>query len=372
LNALRLAVIGAGHLGRIHAKLLSEMSDVTLVAVVDPIAAVRDQVAAAHRAESLAEHHTLLDRVDAAVIATPTRHHHQVAMDFLEHGIPLLIEKPLAADLAEADAMVHMAERSGTLLQVGHIERFNPAFTAATRRVNRPSYVEAVRASGYTGRSIDIGVVYDLMIHDLDLVLSLVGAPLARVEALGLAILGRHEDVAQARLTFANGAVANLSASRVSFASAPKRQMQLWSAQGFATIDFGNRSAQVVIPDDAIAGHEIDFEQLDTDARAQVKERLFSDLLRLEPLEIESRNALADELRDFCDSIREQRSPRVTGRHGRDAVAAAEAILHAIRTHAWDGNAAGQIGPLAAPAPSILRGPHWRPVPTRPIRREAG
>jgi predicted dehydrogenase len=370
VNRLRIAVVGAGHLGRIHARLLAEMSEVELVGVVDPVAAAREQVAADCHTSAYADHRALLGRVDGAVIATPTRHHHAVALDFLRQGTPLLIEKPLAADLAQADELVSGAARHGALVQVGHIERFNPAFTAAAAHLAQPRYIEAVRASTYTGRSTDIGVVYDLMIHDIDLVVSLVGSKLDSVQAIGVAILGRHEDVAQARLEFANGCVVNLSASRVSFGEAPRRQMHVWSEHNFAAIDFGSRAAHLVWPCDAVLERKFDYETLSAEERATFKDRLFTEILRVEPLVVETRNALVDELHDFIGSIREHRQPRVTGEQGRDAVAVAEAILSCIRRHAWDGQPAGPIGPLAAPALPILRGPHWQ-APT-PARREAG
>jgi predicted dehydrogenase len=371
VKRLKVAVVGAGHLGRIHAKLLSGMSEVELVGVADPLAEAREKVAADCGAAAYADHRLLLGRVDAAVIATPTRFHHAVAIEFLRQGTPLLIEKPLAADLAQADELVLVASRHGAMLQVGHIERFNPAFSAAAARVTRPRYIEAVRASTYTGRSTDIGVVYDLMIHDIDLVLSLVDSPVNSVTALGLAVLGRHEDMAHARLEFACGCVANLSASRVSYTAAPRRQMNVWHERGFAGIDFAARSAQQIVPCQAVLERTFDYETLSAEEKSGFKDRLFSDILRVEPLEIATRNALADELDDFVTSIRQQRDPRVTGSQGREAVAVAESVLRSIAAHAWDGREAGPIGPLAIPAPSILRGPHWQPQ-SPPARREAG
>ncbi len=222
------------------------MSDVELVGVVDPLASARDSVAADCHAAAFADHRELIGRIDAAVIATPTRFHCGVALEFLEACTPLLVEKPLALDLAEAEAIVSAAEANATWCK--------SATSSGSTRPSRPrrpylpsrSYIDAVRASGFTGRSTDIGVVHDLMIHDIDLVLSLVESPLVRIAAVGTAVLGRHEDVAQARLEFADGAVANLCASRVSYAAQPKRRMHLWSDDGFAAIDFGNRTAQVV------------------------------------------------------------------------------------------------------------------------------
>jgi predicted dehydrogenase len=366
VNRLKLAVVGAGHLGRIHARLLAEMSDVELVGIADPLPAAREKVAADSDAAPFAGHGELIGHVDAAVIATPTRLHHAVALDFLRAGTPLLVEKPLAATLSEADELVETARQHGAILQVGHIERFNPAFVAATARLGRPQYIDAVRASGFTGRSTDIGVVHDLMIHDIDLVLSLIDAPLVRVDAVGVAVLGHNEDATQARLEFGDGCVANLSASRISYSAAPNRRMHLWSARGFAAIDFGNRSVSVVTPSQTVRNGEFDYESLSAEEKATFKDRVFADILRLESVEVESRNALADELRDFVDAVRNRTEPRVTGRQGRDALAVAEAVLQSMRAHRW------QTGEPLPPAP-ILRGPHWKTaLPTRPIHREAG
>ncbi len=366
MTRLKLAVIGTGHLGRIHARLLSEMSDVELVGVADPVQAAREKVAAEYGTRPFADHRELLDLVDAAVVVTPTRTHHAVALDFLGRGIPLLVEKPLAATVREADELVEAARRHGTILQVGHIERFNPAFNAACAHVRQPKYIDAVRAAGFTGRSMDIGVVHDLMIHDIDLVLSLVEAPLVRVDGISLAVLGEREDAAQARLEFADGCVANLSASRVSYSEAPNRRMHLWSAEGFAAIDFGDRSVRVVVPSAEVQAGEFDYQSLSAEAKAGFKERVFADVLRLETVDVEPRNALADEQRDFVDAVRGGTLPRVTGQEGRDALAVAEAILASARGHRW------QSRP-ASPHP-ILRGPHWHRsgAPATPVRREAG
>ncbi len=372
MKRLKVAVVGAGHLGRIHARLLAAMPDAELIGVADPLATARDKTAADCQCAAFADHRALLSLAEAVIIATPTREHHQVAIDFLRHGTSVLVEKPLAANLAQAEEMVQTAERQGAILQVGHIERFNPAFLAAAPHVTHPRYVEAVRASGFTGRSTDIGVVYDLMIHDIDLVLSMTGAAVQSVSAIGLALLGKHEDVAQARVEFDDGCVANLSASRVSFSTAPRRQMHVWSEQAFATIDFGGRQAQIVHPNEAVAHRQFDYEALSSDDKATFSSRLFSEILRVEPLSIESRNALADELRDFCDSVRARRAPRVTGHQGRDAVALAERILESIQQHRWHRRADGPVGPQAMPLPTILRPPHWPSAPETQPRREAG
>ena len=368
MKRVKLAVVGAGHLGRIHAKLLAAMPAVELVAVVDPVASAREEVAGLYGAQPLADHRALLGQVDAAVIATPTKFHHQVALDFLRRGTPLLIEKPLAASVAEADELVVVARRHNALLQVGHVERFNPALRAATPHIGQPKFIEAVRASGFTFRSTDIGVVLDLMIHDLDVVLSLVGAPVVTASALGLAVLGRNEDVAHARLEFANGCVANLSASRVSRATI--RRMQIWSDTGYAEVDFGNRAARVVRPGPWVLHRRLDVATVSRDAQEVLGREIPEQHLPLEELPVEPRNALADEQENFVRAVTGQGRIRVTGEDGRDALAVAERILESLRAHRWNGSAEGPTGPLAMPASSPLRGPHWHGAQA-PLR-EAG
>jgi predicted dehydrogenase len=332
LKTLNVAVIGAGHLGRIHARLLKEQQGVRLVGISDPLAEARNRVAAECGTEACGDYRDLLGSIDAAVVATPTRLHHAVGRELLSRGIHCLIEKPLAANLAEAEELVVVARRKGVVLQVGHIERFNPALVSVRPQIEDPRYIEAVRCSGYTFRSTDIGVVLDLMIHDLDVVLSLVRSPLDSIDALGATILGGQEDVAQARLVFRNGCVANLSASRVSYRQI--RQMQIWSRGGFAGIDFATRSATLVRPSESVLQGTFQPETLSPERKAYLKEHLFEELLPLSTVQCEATNALADELRDFVGSIRGEHDPRVTGEQGRDALAVAEQILAKIG-HGW-------------------------------------
>ncbi|MEX2119132.1 MAG: Gfo/Idh/MocA family oxidoreductase [Pirellulales bacterium] len=371
MKPLRAAVVGAGHLGRIHARILAGLDGFRLVGVADPLEENRREVALAHQTQAYAGHRHLLGQIDAAVIATPTRHHHHVAMDLLRHGIHLLVEKPLAASREEAEELVDMARRQGAVLQVGHVERFNPAFAAVLPHVRDPKYIDSVRSGSFTFRSTDIGVVLDLMIHDIDLVLSLVRSPLRRVEALGVSIFGRHEDAANARLSFENGCTATLSASRASRTAA--RVMQIWSRQLFARVDFADRSAELVRPSDALLSRQLDVDHLLPEEKARLKENLFAEHLPLERIQAEPADALTAELLDFADSIRAGRAPRVTGEQGRDAIDVAEQILSKIAAHAWDGRPEGPVGPLAGPAPRIIRSPHWGlKTPTTSPRREAG
>jgi predicted dehydrogenase len=265
--------------------------------------------------------------------------------------------------------LVAVARRKNVVLQVGHIERFNPALSAVLPYVREPKYVESVRAAAFTFRSIDIGVVLDLMIHDLDIVMALAGAPVCSVNALGLAIVGQHEDVAHARLEFENGCVANLSASRVS--TCTKRQMQIWAQHGYAAVDFGNRAASIIRPSDTILRRGIDVAILSSDEKMWLKDHLASDHLPMENLNVENRNAMDDEQRDFIQSVMRGVAPRVSGQAGRDVVAVAEQILDKIAAHRWTGRADGPIGPLATPPVPTLRGPHWDRVPSE-MQRLAG
>lgn len=364
MSKLRLAVVGVGHLGKIHARLLAERDDVLLVGVADADAASRTEVAAACKTTAVADYHDLVDEVDAAIIATPTYTHRDVALAFLNRGLHVLVEKPLTGSVREADDLVAAARRRKAVLQVGHVERFNPALVAAEPYLGHPRFIEATRVGSFTARSTDIGAVLDLMIHDIDLMLHLVGAHVRNVFAMGQALLGRHEDVANARLEFENGCVAHLSASRVHFGP-PRRQMQIWGSESFADIDFAARTARVVSPSSAVLRHEIDVAAMSAPERATLRETLHETHLRSNELAVEPRNAIADQHQDFLESIRSGREPRASGADGRDALVVAERVLAAIQAHLWGERANRATAPDAPP--SVLRGPHW-PMLNQPLR----
>jgi predicted dehydrogenase len=354
---LRLGVVGAGHLGTIHTRLLRTIDDVELAGVTDPSPQARRRVADEFQVATWEDHRALLGRVDAAVIAAPTRDHYWIGMELAEAGVHLLVEKPMTASVSEADALIRAARSRNLVLQVGHVERFNPAFTAASH-VHKPGYIEAVRTSGYTGRSVDVGVVLDLMIHDIDLALTLAASEVVDVDAVGTAVLGPHEDMAHAHLRFANGCRAVLNASRTSYQL--QRKMQVYGPQGYAGIDLAAGTARIIRPSEQMRRREIDVQQLSPDERRQLQERLFTDLLLVEDLTLEKRNAILDEQHDFVISIRTGQQPQVTGQHGRDALAVAERILAQIHE---------QHPTLRRTAP---QGPHWDLAPQRtdqPIRK---
>jgi predicted dehydrogenase len=369
VNPLRVAVIGAGHLGRIHARLAATLEDIELVAVVDSVEAARTNVAQEINSRPVANFREVVGEIEAAIVATPTTSHHAIGMELLRCGVPLLIEKPLALTTEQANDLVNLARQKGLVLQVGHVERYNPALSAVEADVRDPKYIEATRTSGYTFRSTDIGVVLDVMIHDLDVVLSLAKSPVVEVQALGISVLGGHEDMATARLAFASGCVATLSASRVSYQQ--RRTMSIFTSRGSASINFATHEATVVRPSDAVLRREFRVDQLSGEERTYWKEHLFDELLVRAPLTATPINAIQEEQRDFVAAVRTGKTPRVDGAAGRDAVAVAELIRERIDEHAWDGTSTGRHGPFAMPALPIIAGTTL-PAAERHERRRAG
>jgi predicted dehydrogenase len=347
----RVAVVGVGHLGRHHARNLAAHPDVELVGVVDSRIEQAHAVAEANGTTAYTDYRPLLDRVDAVSIAVPTVAHRQVAGAFLERGIPCLVEKPLALTGAEAAELVALADRAGVPLQVGHIERFNPALSALAGTPLRPKYITAERLGTYTFRSTDIGVVLDLMIHDIDLLLSIVDAEAVSVQAVGVSIFGGHEDVANARIEFADGCIADLTASRASYQAV--RKMRIWGAEGYATLDFAAKHATFVRPGEKLRRGELDLDGVDMAQPAQVKDRIFGKILRVDQVQAEGREPLALEIEDFIAAVRTGSRPRVTGADALRAVELADRIRASLNTHRWEGAAVSRpAGPLEIPEPS--------------------
>ncbi|OAI46930.1 oxidoreductase [Planctomycetaceae bacterium SCGC AG-212-F19] len=347
---LRLAVIGVGHLGKEHARILAGLPDVELVGVVDINADQAQTIARQHNTRAFTAVWPVLPLIDAAIIAVPTCNHHATAIPFLERGIPLLIEKPLTTTLADAQQLIELARRHSTILQVGHIERFNPAFEALVQRPMQPKYVECERLGRFTGRSVDIGAVLDLMIHDLDLLLALVPSQVTEVRAIGAAVFGGHEDMVNARLAFANGCVANMTASRIS--PRPLRRMRVWAPEGYAKVDFGRRRLTLVQPSEQVRQCGLDPRRLPPAARATIRDDLFGKYLEMQEVECQrTGDQLTRELQDFVQSVQAGRQPRVTGEDGLNAMTVADWILREIGRHAWNGRIDGPKGASSLPDP---------------------
>ncbi|MBI2805310.1 MAG: Gfo/Idh/MocA family oxidoreductase [Planctomycetes bacterium] len=352
MKRLRVAVIGVGHLGKEHARILAGLPDVDLVGVADANPEQAQAVARRHDTQAFNEYWPLLNLVDAASIVVPTSHHLAVAREFLRRGIHLLVEKPLACTTAEAGELVELAARHGAILQVGHIERFNPAYEDLRTRCFEPKMIRAQRMGPFTGRSTDVGVVLDLMIHDIDLILGLVQASVRSVEAVGMSCFGGHEDVAMARLLFVNGCVAEMTASRAS--PTASRLMQIWGPEGHAEIDFATRKLTLVQPSAAVRRNGLDSARLDPASRSRIREELFTRHLEMLTIDGKAQDQLTCELEEFVTCVRTGRSPRVTGQDGLAAIHVAEQILGSLREHAWSGSK----GPLDLPPPGGLLFPH--------------
>ncbi|MBX3422164.1 MAG: Gfo/Idh/MocA family oxidoreductase [Pirellulaceae bacterium] len=354
MSKLRLAIIGGGHLGRIHAKLADGNEQFEVVAVADPSPESQATVQAQLNLPVVADYRELISRIDAAIIAAPTVSHYEITSELLRAGVHCLVEKPLTSTTDQANRLVQIARRHVRVLQTGHVERFNPKWTTALPHLGMPKFIEAQRCGAYSGRSTDIGVVMDLMIHDLDLILSLDRTPIERIEASGMALLGSHEDIAETRLTFASGLVANLKASRL--ASAASRRMSLYTTAGYADIDFNADSLKIMRPSEDVMARLVALDELPAPQRMAEKDRIFEHYFTVETLPALGRNAILDEHNDFALSIQTGSTPAVSGEDGARAVDVATRIVDAISQHAWDGQSsrAWRIGALAMLQPRVL------------------
>ena len=241
---MKVAVIGVGHLGKHHARLYAEIPGVELVGVVDLQAPRAAEIAQSSGCQAFSDYHDLFGKVDAVSLAVPTTDHARIGSDLLEHGIDVLVEKPIASTVDEARLLIDTATRRERILQTGHVERFNPVVTAAIEVATTPQFFEIHRLAAFTPRSLDIDVVLDLMIHDLDIVLHLVKSPVAEVRAVGIAVLSRKADIANARVEFENGCVANLTASRVSFEKV--RKLRFFQPHDYISVDYATQTGTMV------------------------------------------------------------------------------------------------------------------------------
>ncbi len=300
---VRVGVIGVGALGQHHARVYAQLPGALLAGVHDATAARAEEVAGRHGTRAFAEVGDLLAEVDAVSVAVPTVDHHRTALLALEAGKDVLVEKPMAATLAEADDLVRVAAERGVLLQVGHIERFNPAVAFLRAHAARPRFIEVHRLASFSPRSLDIDVVLDLMIHDLDIVLWLDGSLPVQVDAVGVPVLTAKADIANARLRFASGLIANLTASRVS--AEKVRKFRVFSPRTYVSLDLAARAAAV---------HRL----IDRDGRPDIA---------IERMAAPDEEPLAGQLAAFVSSVRTRSAPLVSGADGRRALALAHTIL---------------------------------------------
>jgi predicted dehydrogenase len=309
---LRIAVVGGGRIGQFHLKHLSRNPSALLAGVADTDEGRRKALAQKYKITAYPDPSELIGKIDAVIIATPTPSHYDIGRQFLEAGISCLIEKPLASTLEEAEALISLASSKGCVLQVGHIERFNPAVIEATKHIEHPQFIEVNRLGPYDPRVAGIGVVMDLMIHDLDIVLFLVGEDVTRVEAFGAQVLSNHEDIAKVRLHFKGGCIADLSASRISLKK--YRRIRIFQKNAYLSLDYAAPKLQVY------------------KKKTDVVKSL-GDISMLSP-KLSKKDPLALEQTHFIECVREKRRPLVSGEHGRDALKLAQEILRQLKVHA--------------------------------------
>ena len=308
---LRVAVVGVGHLGQHHARLLAAMDDVRLVGLVDTKPGRAEEIGAKFGVPGFTHLRDLpFDRLDAATIAVPTVSHVDVALPVIDAGLAILVEKPLASSLEEADRLIEAAARRGVVLAAGHTERFNPAVVAALPLVSNPRFVEVHRLGTFPERSLDIDVVFDLMIHDLDLLLTSVKSEVTSIEAIGVNVLTPRTDIANVRLRFASGCIANVTASRISRDKV--RKLRFFQRESYLSIDYATQEAEI-------------YRLVAQNGRPGIEGGKL-DVQRDEPLRAE--------LADFVDAVRRRREPGVSGRAGREALALATRVAEAMETSA--------------------------------------
>jgi predicted dehydrogenase len=340
-------VAGAGAFGRNHLRVYRELEDaglgVALVAAIEPDQVRAADAAARYEIPVFPSVEKLLAadlKLDAATVAVPTVHHHAVASELMDAKLDLLIEKPLAASLEEADSLIEKAERYNCIVQPGHLERFNPAVMAVEPKLRRPMFFEAHRLSIFTPRSLDVDVVLDLMIHDLDIVLTFARSPVREVRAVGLPILSPNVDIANVRVEFESGCVANFTASRVS--TERVRKLRFFEPRQYVSIDYARRDLLVIgvdgsIPPEIAAGFaagKIDAAALAKLATAAGAQGMPAPGLSFKKPEVAPGEPLRLEIESFLDSVRTRREPRVTARQGRNALALALEIQSTMAAHA--------------------------------------
>ena len=327
-KTLRVGVIGCGRMGRLHARVYSQMAQVKLMGVFDAVADSAAAVADEFGAPAYKTLEELLPNVDAVTIAVPTKFHLSIAQECLTRRIACLIEKPLAKDVAEGRRIVELASQNKTTVQVGHIERFNPAIRAMSRLKIEPRFLEVTRISPMTFRSIDVGVVLDMMIHDIDIVLWLANSTVSRVEAIGVSVIGEVEDICNARLTFANGCVANLTASRLAMRT--DRHLRVFSPDAYVSIDYQKRHGIVIRRGGNVEAVRQAVARIRSGEIEDLSQLNYKDLVQMEELSIDDVEPLRAELDAFVDAVSNGTKPIVTAQDGLDAVEVAARIVQTI------------------------------------------
>lgn len=313
MKKVKVGVIGVGYLGKFHAEKYSKMEDAVLVGVADVAEKNVREVAERCNTQAFTDYRELLDKVDAVSIAVPTSLHYEVGITCLEAGINILIEKPMTTTLAEADTLVAKAEEKDLILQVGHLERFNPAVLAMQQFLTQPAFIESHRIHMFKNRGTDVDVVLDLMIHDIDIILSVVHSPIQMIHTVGVPVVTPSTDIANARLIFENGCTANITVSRISRDNI--RRLRIFQPFSYISVDYAKKEIMVI----------------------RLKKELGENGLPKEEI-IKScfieKDALENELQDFISNVRHHKTPKISGKEGRLALAVAQEIMSQIKNNA--------------------------------------
>jgi predicted dehydrogenase len=299
MSVLRTAVVGVGYLGNFHAQKYAAIPDCELVGVADNDPLRLAEISAALGVQAYSDHRELIGKVDAVSVVVPTQHHHAVARDFLAAGVHVLIEKPITVTIEEADDLIALAEKNGLVFQVGHLERFNPVLVALGGAIQDPLFIESVRIAPFKPRGTDVNVVLDLMIHDIEIIQHIIKSPVERIDAIGAPVFTGEEDIANARILFRNGCVANVTASRISLKS--ERKMRIFQRNAYIILDFQNR--KVILAQKGSG-------------------ELFPGIpnVKVDEHELGDADALRSEIESFLEAIREGKPPLVSGLDGRMAL----------------------------------------------------
>ncbi len=309
MKKLRVGVVGAGYLGKFHAEKYSQMDDVELVGIADSNSVQAESVSKKIKTNAYTDYRDLIGKVDAVSVVVPTPAHFKVSRDFLENDIDVLIEKPITATLGEADELISISETRGLIIQVGHLERFNPAILALKDIVKNPRFIESHRLSIFKERGTDVSVVLDLMIHDIDIISGFVKSEIKSIHAAGIPVITGLADIANTRLEFMNGCVANVTASRISTKN--ERKIRLFQQDAYISVDFANHEITVVSKKDS--------EKQSLIPGMEIKQICF-----------EKSDALKDELTAFVKAVSRREVPEVNGQVGRDALKVALSVMEQI------------------------------------------
>ena len=331
-DRLPVAVIGCGRMGRLHARVYSEMPSVRLVGVYDASPDAAGAAAEQYGTRAFSSLDELLPQVRAVTIAVPTQFHLALSEPFLRRGVACLIEKPLAKDVDEARRIVELAREHNATVQVGHIERFNPAIRAMSQLKIDPGFIEVDRISPMTFRSLDVGVVLDMMIHDIDIVLRLARSRVAKVESVGVSVIGEVEDICNARITFENGCVANVTASRLAMKT--ERKLRVFSPEAYVSIDYQKRTGILVRRTGNLAAIRDAVSKIRSGQVEDLSQLNYGDLVNIEELKIDDVEPLRAELDSFVEAVNTGTRPTVSAEDGLAAVDVAKQIVASMKTRA--------------------------------------